>query len=568
MESFDKIIVGLLAPLTGRPAEEMEPTIELPAQLDHGDRAVPCFRFAKELKASPQEVANRFKNELTNRGLPTEIARLEAMGGYLNFFLNREILAAEVLRGIAAAEGRYGFIQKKDPPIAVVEFSAPNIAKPFSIGHLRSTNIGAAIARIFAARGWKVIKINHLGDWGTQFGKLMAAYRRWGHADLLTEEPIQNLYKLYVRFHEEEVSDTTLIEEAREWFARLERGDEEAKELWTWFRDLSLIEFKALYKRLGVEFDHYWGESFYTEHLPAILEELESKNLTKVSDNATIINLEEYNLGVSVVKKSDDSSLYITRDLAAAIYRHKKLHFDRMIYVVGNPQQLHFKQLFKILELLGYTWAADCEHVSFGHISFGDEAMSTRKGNVVFLSEVLDRAMSMAKKVVQEKNPDLENQDQVAQAVGLGAILFADVSAKRIKDIRFSWEEMLSFDGETGPYLQYTLVRTLSVLRKFDQPVDPKTSTSSLTSDEEAAVVRQLATFPTALARAERDREPFLLAQYLIGVAKVFNRFYSVHRILEAPEETRRARMLLVASVADILRTGLSLLGIPILEKM
>ena len=562
------MVLDLVAPVLGRTPEDLEPLIEIPPDLNKGDRALPCFRFAKEEKCSPQELATRWKKAICSKRLPEEIERIEAAGGYLNFFITKRILTAEVLQGIYASQGKYGFEKRKKPPVAVIEFSSPNIAKPFSIGHLRSTNIGAALARIFEARGWRVIRMNHLGDWGTQFGKLMAAYRRWGNAEMLREDAILNLYKLYVRFHEEEVSDPTLIEEARDWFSRLESGDAEAKELWQWFRDLTLAELKPLYDRLSVEFDYLWGESFYIDKLPTVLKELETKGLLKESDDATVIDLEPHGLPTALVQKSDESSLYLTRDLAAAIIRFRQFAFDRMIYVVGSPQRLHFQQVFKVLELLGHEWVSRCEHVPFGHISFGDEGMSTRKGNVVFLADVLDRAEQMARKIVEEKNPNLEEKEAVAKDVALAAILFADLSAKRVKDVRFSWEEMLSFDGETGPYLQYTLVRTESLIRKYDRPIDGKANTDLLSTSEESALIRELSLFPVVLRRSEYEREPFLIGQQMISLARQFNRFYAAHRIVDAPEGTNHARMLLVSAVREVLITGLKLLGIPTLKRM
>ncbi len=568
MKQLDETLLDLLIQVTGKERSDLERAIEIPPKLDQGDRALPCFRWAKAAKKAPLELAKAWKKALLAQELPPEVEKVEVARGYLNIFFKRGPAACLVLKEIFSEPGRYGFVSQDPQSLSIVEFSSPNIAKPFSIGHLRSTNIGASLARVLKARGWHVIQMNHLGDWGTQFGKLLAAYRRWGSAEGLDQSPIAKLYKLYVRFHEEEVSDPTLIEEAREWFSKLEQQDEEARELWSWFRELTLRELKQLYKKLSVDFDHNWGESFYIDRLPELVETLAAKGISKVSDDATVIDLEEYNLRTCLVKKSDESSLYMTRDIAAAIYRYEQFKFQKMIYVVGNPQQLHFQQLFKILELMGHGWAKDCEHVSFGHISFGDEGMSTRKGNVVFLSEVLDRAIEMARKIVEEKNPELEDQDRVAEAVGLGAILFADLSSKRIKDVRFSWEDILSFEGETGPYLQYTLVRALSVMRRYDHEIEISTSTETLVADEEAAVIRSLSRFPLTLARAEREREPFLVAQYLINLASDFNRFYSVHRILDAEPEVTAARMLLVSGVAEVLKAGLKLLGIPVLERM
>ena len=563
------MVVDLLQSMTGWTGEELQSLMEIPPQMEQGDRAIPCFRFAKEEKKSPQDVAEKWKKSLESKGLPPEIDRVEAVGGYLNFHIHKPTLVREVLLTIQENKGKYGFEKRPKPPLAIIEFSSPNIAKPFSIGHLRSTNIGAALSRIFEARGWRVVRINHLGDWGTQFGKLMSAYRRWGNAELLRDQPIQNLYKLYVRFHEEEVSDPTLTEEAREWFSRLEQGDGEARELWQWFRDLTLMELKVLYDRLSIEFDHYWGESFYIDKIPQVLELLEKKKLTKISDDATIIDLEPYGLPTCLVKKSDDSSLYLTRDLATAIHRFDHFHFQQALYVVGAPQQTHFRQVFKILELVGKEWVNRCEHVPFGHISFGDEAMSTRKGNVVFLADVLKRAEELALKVVEEKNPALEEKREVAQDVALAAILFADLGSKRIKDVRFSWEDILSFDGETGPYLQYCLVRTQSLLRKYGRPIDTNVRFEILDKPEELALVRYLSLFPVILMRAEKEREPFLIGQHLIGVARMFNRFYTAHRIVDASDEDLvRARILLVAAVSDLLSTGLKLLGIPTPERM
>ncbi len=567
MEHLDQLVLDLLIKVTDRSLSELALALEVPLRADHGDRAIPCFRWAKEENTSPQELAKKWKEKLS-QSLPEPILRVEAMGGYLNFFFKRSWLAKEVLTEIRKTPGHFGFAKHENPPVIVIEYSSPNVAKPFSIGHLRSTNIGASLARIFAARGSRVVQLNHLGDWGTQFGKLITAYRRWGNAGLLGDKPMQNLFKLYVRFHEEEEKDPSLLEEAREWFAKLEQGDPEAKELWQWFRELTIRELSQIYQLLSVEFDHYWGESFYVKRLPALFDLLEQKKLTKSSDDATIIDLEEFELGVCVIKKKDESSLYLTRDLAAAIYRKEQFRFDRMVYVVGAPQRLHFLQLFKIIELMGYPWTPQCEHVMFGHMSFGEESMSTRKGHVVFFEDVLNRATEIAQKVVEEKNPDLEDKEKVARDVALGAILFADLSSKRIKDVKFSWEEILSFEGETGPYLQYTLVRSLSLLRKCDHPIDETVSVELLETEEEVEVVRSLSLFPKTLEKAETEREPFLIAQFLIDLAHRFNRFYNAHRILDADPPLAKARTLLVFGVSDVLRTGLRLLGIPTPERM
>ncbi|MEZ4704315.1 MAG: arginine--tRNA ligase [Bdellovibrionota bacterium] len=542
--------------------------MEIPPDFHKGDRAIPCFRFAKEKKCSPDQIAKQWKALLEQKGLPDALEKVEAAGGYLNLFFRPEFLAKQVLTSIHNDPAHYGFEKKDKRPIVVLEFSSPNIAKPFSIGHLRSTNLGACLSRIFEARGWKVVKINHLGDWGTQFGKLIAAYRRWGKADQLGQDPIRSLFRLYVKFHEEEDKDATLLQEARENFAKLEQKDSEAQELWQWFRDMTLKELKTLYDKLSIEFDYYWGESFYMDQIQGLIQELETKHIATESEGALVVDLKDENRGMALLRKADDSSLYLTRDLAAAIYRHQQFHFDQMIYVVGSEQQLHFQQLFSILQKMGHGWAKQCEHVNFGQISFGDERMSTRKGNVVFLSDVLERATAMAKSIVLEKNPQLENIDEVAQQVGLGAVLFADLSARRTKSVKFSWEDILSFDGETGPYLQYAYVRTCSLLSRYDKDVELIEDFHAISTVEEQQLIRKLSHFEHALKKAEREREPFVLGQYLIDLTKTFNRFYQAVRILDTESEQLKARILLVYATSKVLESGMNILGIPRPEKM
>lgn len=568
MDTLNQAIAAFISPILGKKTEDILAALEIPTHQNQGDRSIPCFRWSKEERTSPQSLAQAWVEKIKQHPFPEEIEKVEVLSGYVNFFAKTDVLARNTIAAIQLKPGKFGFVHHAKPPIAIVEFSSPNIAKPFSIGHLRSTNIGACISRIFQARGWKVIKINHLGDWGTQFGKLMSAYRRWGKAEDLDERPMAALYKLYVKFHEQEVSDPTLIDEAREWFSKLEKGDQDARELWEWFRELTMKELDKLYARLGIEFDHFWGESFYVHLLPELMNALSEKKLTQDSEDAVIIDLDDYKLHTCLIQKKDESSLYITRDLAAAIYRQKQLHFDRMIYVVGAPQQLHFQQLFKVLELMGHEWSNTCEHVMFGHIAFGDESMSTRKGNIVFLTDVLEKAMELALKVVEEKNPELENKEKVAEQIGLGAVLFADLSARRIKDVKFTWEDILSFEGETGPYLQYSLVRMRSLVEKFGQEIAKECDTSLLSAPEEATLVRTLSLFPLQLERAERDREPFIIAQYLIGLSRDFNRFYTHHRILDSEANLKMARMVLVACTASVLESGLALLGIPAPQKM
>jgi|JI10StandDraft_1071094.scaffolds.fasta_scaffold88502_3 arginyl-tRNA synthetase len=568
MSNYHNIIADLFSNASGVPLLDVFDLIEFPPGEDQGDRAIPVFRFSKDHKQSPNDLAKAWATEINTKKLPSEISRVEPAGGYVNFYFDTPRFAQSITKEIWERADTFGKLKLDDPPVVVVEYSSPNIAKPFSIGHLRSTNIGASIARIMEYRGYKTIRINHLGDWGTQFGKLIVAYKKWGNESILKKDPIQELFKLYVKFHDEESKDTSLSDQAREAFTKLEQGDAETKNLWNTFKQFTLDELSTLYKRLGASFDHLWGESFYVEHMPKLLKLLETEGFSKQSEGATIVDLKDEGLGVALLQKGDESSLYLTRDLAAAIYRHEKFNFDQMIYVVGAEQRLHFQQLFKILDMIGHTWVKNCEHVAFGSISFGDEKMSTRKGNVVFLSDVLQQAKDEALRIVNEKNEALENKEEAAEKIALGAVLFADISAKRIKNVKFSWKEILSFDGETGPYLQYSLVRTKSLMAKFGKKVEMISDFTIYKEKEEHNLVRALSLFPLYLERAEREREPFVVGQYLIDLTKTFNRFYNAHRILDGDPEMIKARMLLVHCTAEILAKGFGILGIPTLERM
>lgn len=568
MENYHQIIADLFSNVAGISSDEAAKLIEFPPQEDQGDRGIPCFRFSKAEKKSPPDLAKAWVEKINSQKLPVEISRVEAVGGYVNFHFNIELFAKEIVGQIFEHGETYGKRTLKNPETVIVEYSSPNIAKPLSIGHLRSTNLGASLARIFAYRGYNVVRINHLGDWGTQFGKLTVAYRRWGKDFTLDDNPMEKLFKLYVKFHEDEANDPSLTTDAREAFAKLEQGDAETKKLWEKFREVTFKELERLYAKLGVSFDHYWGESFYVPYLSDLLNSLEKKKLSKESEGALIVDLNDHKLGVALLRKGDESSLYLMRDLAAAIYRHEHLHFSKMIYVVGAEQSYHFQQFFKVLELMGHPWVKDCEHIAFGSISFGDEKMSTRKGNIVFLSDVLDKAKEYALKIVNEKNTNMDNKDEAAEKIALGAIIFADISAKRIKNVKFSWEDVLSFEGETGPYLQYALVRTKSLVRKFAADIQIVHDFSIYKEKEEQSLVRALSQFPYALERAEREREPFALGQYLIHLTKTFNRFYNALRILDEKKEVAQARMLLVDATAKVLTKGLEILGIPQLEKM
>lgn len=568
MRHHQNTIASLLSPLLGLPHEDVAKLIEVPQKNGQGDLALACFSFAKTLKQSPQIIAQNLVQNIQKNPLPPEIEKVQCESGYINFFVNASELAKSILPTLLSSDQPIG---KKDPNNAkpiVIEFSSPNIAKPFSIGHLRSTNLGACLSRIYMHQGWSVERINHLGDWGTQFGKLITAYKLWGLDLDLSSEPIDKLFKLYVRFHKEEESNPDLLDQARQAFAKLEAGDQETHKLWTMFCDFTKKEFQQLYAQLGVTFDHLWGESFYMPHVPQLFEDLRSKHLVFQDQGAQIIDLKDHKLGVAVLQKGDESSLYITRDLAAARYRFDTFDFERMIYVVGSEQAHHFQQLFKILELMGAAFFDRCEYVNFGQISFGKEKMSTRKGNVVFLKDVLSRAQEEVLKVIQSKNPDLKGQEDIAKQVALGALLYADISARRIKNIKFDWDDILSFEGETGPYLQYSYVRMQSLIRKFDQGLSSELNMDELKEPEEIKLVKQLAWLEHALEKVIEHNEPFFLGKYLMETTQCFNKFYQKCRILDQAAPTAHMRMSLVCATAHVIKTGLDLLGIPTPERM
>ncbi|RMF83772.1 MAG: arginine--tRNA ligase, partial [Nitrospinota bacterium] len=443
MKKFLTAIVQLLQPHVPLSAEEIERTLELPPDPQMGDYGFPCFSLARHWKKAPAQIAA----ELAQRLQPTPlIPTIRPLGPYLNFFLHRPTVIQEVLEEISAQGAAYGQSKEGEGKTVIVEFSSPNIAKPFGVGHLRSTVIGHALHHIYQALGYQTIRINHLGDWGTQFGKLIVAYKTWGKEEVLQANPIRVLYDLYVRFHEEAEQNPALEDEARTWFKRLEDGDPEARRIWQWFNELSLKEFQRIYDRLGISFDYYTGESFYNTMLEDLVRRIQEAGLARYSEGALIVDLTPYNMPPLLLKKRDEATLYATRDLAAAEYRYRTFHFDKMLYVVGADQKLHFQQFFKVLELMGYDWVKRCVHVDFGLVKFNDEKMGTRRGNIIFLEEVLDKAVALAQSIIEEKNPHLEKKREVAEQVGIGAVIFADLSSRRTKDVQFQWERVLNFD--------------------------------------------------------------------------------------------------------------------------
>jgi arginyl-tRNA synthetase len=552
------------------PAERTESLLEIPPSADFGDFALPCFTLAREFRKNPSDIASDVAERIGGgKEKPGILSRVEAKGPYLNLFLNREIVTGKIVEDLYGSD--FSTLQAVGKgKTVVIDYSSPNIAKPFGIGHLRSTVIGNALRHVYQFLGYQVVGINHLGDWGTQFGKLIVAFKRWGSGDALDAgNPIQYLYELYVRFHAEAEQDSSLDDEARVWFNRLERGDPEARKLWQEFRDHSLEEFMRIYERLGVQFAFYTGESFYSDLLDETVERIVRSGVTEMSEGALIVPLDGEDLPPALIRKSDGSTLYLTRDLAAVLYRFEVFHFELALYVVGTPQNLHFRQLFMVLEKMGLPWWDRCHHVPFGQIRFKDGSMSTRKGNIIFLEEVLDRAVRLALKTIGEKNPTLAQKERVAESVGVGAVIFNDLKNSRINDIAFDWDEIINFNGETGVYLQYTHARACSLLNKYSRRYGELSNVGGCVGGVEGyPIAFQLNEFEKTVQRAAQEFEPSILARYMLDLASEFNSFYNHHRVITAHAERSRSRALIVFCARKVLRQGLELLGIDAIEEM
>ncbi|MBN2259520.1 MAG: arginine--tRNA ligase [Clostridiales bacterium] len=545
--------------------QEIYDAFEVPKFTQMGDLAFPCFKFAKVQRKSPNIIAEEISKSIESNEI---FEKITSEGGYVNFTISKAILAKEVLLNIESQKDFYGSSNIGAGKTAIVEFSSTNIAKPFHIGHIRSTMIGNSLYRIYKFMNYDTVGINHLGDYGTQFGKLIVAFKLWGDKETIENDPIPELLKLYVKFHEEAEKNPVLDEEARQWFTKLENNDTEAYELWKWIRDESLKEFNRVYTLLDVHFDSFAGESFYSDKMPAVLTELRESGVLVKDAGAEIVDLSEHNMPPALITKKDGSSLYITRDLAAAIYRKNHYNFYKNIYVVGAQQQLHFKQWFKIIEMMGHEWAKDCVHVEFGTVSLEEGSLSTRRGKIVFLEDVLNKAVEQTAKIIEEKNPNLENKEEVAKAVGVGAVVFQELSNNRIKDYTFSLEKTLSFEGETGPYVQYTHARACSVLKKANEYSLENINFDLLTDERSIEVIRILNKFPEITMLAAEKYEPSIVTRYTVNLAQEFNHFYHDNSIITDDAELTKARLLLVDAVRQTIKNGLYLIGLKAPEKM
>ncbi|MDO4564435.1 MAG: arginine--tRNA ligase [Clostridia bacterium] len=561
---YSKALAEALAPLCNVPATEIEEWFEKPKNPEMGDIAFPCFRLSKTLKKSPVEIANSLKCALT---LPEGVIGAEAVAGYLNFRLDPARLSKTVLNEALQKGDAYGGADIGKGKTIVVEYSSINIAKPFHIGHLPTTAIGNSLANIYKALGYNVVRINHLGDWGTQFGKMLCAFEKWGDKPI-NEYSVKEMVNLYVRFNREAESDASLNEQARAWFRRLEAGDEAAVGLWKQMTSATLNEDSKVYERLNVSFDSYAGEAFYEDKMPAIIEELRETGISKVDQGATIVDLSEWNMPPCIILKSDGSTIYATRDIAAACYRKATYDFDKCLYVVAYQQDLHFRQFFKVLELMGRTWVKDCVHVKFGMVSMEEGTLSTRQGIVVYLEDVLNAAVDKTYEIICRKSPDLEDKRAAAEAVGVGAILWNALYSNRIKDVSFSFAKALNFDGETGPYVQYTHARACSVLRRAKYCKTGEVDYSRLNDPYSQELIKAIEAFPEQVKLAAEKYEPYLVARAVMNICSCFNKFYYEVRIMAEDNADRAARLALTDASRQVIKNGLTLLGLKAPERM
>ena len=566
MNPFVDEIVEKTAAAAALDKSTVRELLSVPPREEMGDYALPCFTLAKQLRKNPAAIAAELAEKIATG---EQIDRVEAAGPYVNFSLNRPRFIGYVLQQLVEKGENYGSLNQGEGKTLTIDFSSPNLAKPFTIAHLRSTAIGHAIYRIHAFLGWRCVGINHPGDWGANFGQLLAAYRRWADVKKVKANPVPELVALYTRFNEELEENPALQDEARECLRQLEAGDGETRALWAFFVEEGRKEAQRIYDILEVHFDLTMGESEFANKLEEVVEPFAEKGLAVASEGALIVDLDEWDMAPCMLRTSRGTTTYHSRDLAALFYRYDTYRFDKMLYVTDVSQSLHFRQLFKAVELLGVEWSGCCAHAPFGLMTFKGEKISTRRGNMVFLEDVLDQAVELTGAIIEEKNPDLEDKESIARQVGISAVIFADLDSRRTRDVVFEWDEVLNFDGETGPYIQYTHARFCSILRRYGKSVDLGVDLGGLGEDAEMRVARQLARFPACLEQACSENEPSLVATFLIELATVANKFYNELPVLNGADQgVIKARVVLVESVRIVLRTGLSLLGMKAPEEM
>ncbi|QHQ60190.1 arginine--tRNA ligase [Anaerocolumna sedimenticola] len=553
--------------LDGFSENEVEQLLEIPPETKMGDYSLPCFALSKKIKKSPVIIANQLKSDLDNDMDKGVVSEIQNINGYLNIYLNKSSYIHYIFE--KANNLNIGISFEFKNKVICMDYSSPNIAKNFHVGHLRTTVIGNSLYKIYRKLGYKVIRINHLGDWGTQFGKLIVAYKNWSSQDKVEQCGIEELLRIYVLFNAEAERNPKLKEEARSWFSKMEQGDEEALSIWKWFKEISLKEFKRVYKLLNVEFDYYIGESFYMDKVPALVTELKEKGLLEESQGANIVCLEKYNMPPCLITKSDGSSIYHSRDMAAVLYRKKKYDFEKCLYITGLEQKLHFAQVFKAIEEMGYDWAEELVHIPYGLVSLEGEKLSTRTGNIVYAEDILKEAIHRSYKLISQKNSNLKNKEQIAEMVGVGAIIFHDLFNQRIKNVNFSWDEVLSFEGASGPYIQYTYARAKSILRKGNvEKANMQINVNMLTDEVSYELVKELSKYEDKVEEAALRYEPSVIARYVWGLATSFNKFYHDCNILNAEKSIKEARLVLVYLTQKIIKDAMDLLGIQCPEEM
>ena len=564
---FKEHIIDKLTELTSLERDAVAKAVEIPPDEKLGDLAFPCFPLAKVLRKAPPIIAQELASQLSS---DEYIDKVDAVGGYLNFFYNRALFISDTVSNVISSGENWGKSDMGSGKTVLVEYSSPNIAKPFHIGHLFSTAVGNSLAKIYKFLGYDVQSLNHLGDWGTQFGKHISAYKRWGNPEVIEKDPINELLKIYVKFHEEAEKEPALEDEAREYFKKLEDGDEETTALWKYFKDQSLVEFRRVYDMLGVSFDSYNGEAFYSDKMDEVVDLLRQSGLLVESEGAQVVDLSDMNMPPCIILKSDGATIYATRDIAAALYRHRTYNFDKNIYVVGLPQSLHFRQIFETMKRAGLEWSKDCTHVGFGLVKLPGKSMSTRHGDVVFLEDVLNESIEKTRAIIENNGSDVGDVDDVSKKIGIGAILYTFLKNSREKDIVFSWDTMLDFDGESAPYCMYGYARGKSILRRAEGIDYSDADMSKAVSDDAYTLVKALNGFGDAVKDAADKNEPFYVNRYVTGLVKAFNKFYNTNPIMrdDVDEDTKKARLAIVNATCNVIKSALGLLGIDVVESM